>query len=296
MKNLLPGKISDLVRTEFLQKVKDRTTRLLPAADPHAAVQLPIPQTPYERYHRNKLIQLLGVQYLVGGKSVLEIGCGTGDLLLELSRFQPKELFGVDSSEEVLSLAREYLGEVPADLSVARVDALPFPDQSFDVVIAMSEFQYIHEDEGLAGIADEICRVSRQWVVLVEETAPERAISGEGVMARPVGQYQALFKHRDFYLRSFDLLKTGVTAYVFTGKSNPWLWIRWALSPLLYLLGFPRSWMKPPVGSEEIPNSRLALQLQKYLLPFITPLDETSGSQQGTTVMRFQRKQLFRRK
>jgi SAM-dependent methyltransferase len=281
---------------EFLQRVKDSTTRLLPQATPRAAVQLPIPQTPFEQYRRNKLIQLLGVQYLVSGKSVLEIGCGMGDLLLELSRFQPRELFGVDSSEEVLSLARDYLGEVPADLALARVDALPFPDQSFDIVIAMSEFQYIQQDEDLAGIASELCRVSRQWIVLVEQTAPTRTVAQEGTVSRPVAHYQALFKQRDFFLRSFDLLKTGVTAYVFTGKSNPWLWVRWALSPLLYLLGFPRSWLKPPLGREEVPNSRVALLLQKYLLPLLAPLDEASSSQQGATVLRFQRKQLFRRK
>ena len=54
-------------------------------------------------------------------KTVLDIGCGTGALLLMIrSRQKSAKLFGIDISEEMIKVAQAKLGSA-ADLRVLRV-------------------------------------------------------------------------------------------------------------------------------------------------------------------------------
>ncbi|MBI5458040.1 class I SAM-dependent methyltransferase [Candidatus Kaiserbacteria bacterium] len=58
-------------------------------------------------YHEN--LKLLYGQFIPKGARVLEIGCGTGDIL---ARLEPKEGRGVDVSEEMVEIARrKYAGK-----------------------------------------------------------------------------------------------------------------------------------------------------------------------------------------
>jgi 2-polyprenyl-3-methyl-5-hydroxy-6-metoxy-1,4-benzoquinol methylase len=59
-------------------------------------------------YHEN-LKQLYG-QFIPRGAKVLEIGCGTGDIL---ARLDPKEGRGVDVSEEMVEIARHKYAKRP---------------------------------------------------------------------------------------------------------------------------------------------------------------------------------------
>ncbi len=294
MKKFLPDKITSFVTSGFLSKVKERDVKLLPDSGPKPTLQLPNRQTPYDQYRRNKLIKLLKMHELAGGKSVLEIGCGVGDLLLEISKFKPRELYGVDSDPEMIGFAQQLLEGIEVDLLAADVRRLPFPEKSFDVVVVMFELQYILDKHQLQQVVHEICRLSRQWIVLVEDTSPEGK-KEEDHLRRPMETYKEAFKKERFYLRRTDFLDVSASEYVFTGKSNPWHWIRWFLSPLLYLMGFPKELMRPPVAENELPDSKFALFLQKLSLPFMTSLDEIVKSGSGTTIMRFERERLFRR-
>ena len=71
---------------------------------------------------------------------VLELGVGTG---LNLAAYPPDvALSAVDISPRMLALARrraEHLG-IRADLELADIEALPYPDNSFDAVTAACVF------------------------------------------------------------------------------------------------------------------------------------------------------------
>ncbi|MBI5464280.1 MAG: class I SAM-dependent methyltransferase [Ignavibacteriales bacterium] len=67
--------------------------------------------------------------------AVLDVGCGTG-VHLELYRRFECSLFGIDTSESMLDVAKKRLGEV-ADLKLANACVMPFKDGSFDLVISM---------------------------------------------------------------------------------------------------------------------------------------------------------------
>ncbi len=92
------------------------------------------------------------------GDKVLDAGCGTGALLHALASRQRKlELAGLDLSPEMLEIARARLGD-RAELRQGRLEAMPFDDLSFDLVISTSVFHYLRRPgEALA----EVWRVLR---------------------------------------------------------------------------------------------------------------------------------------
>ena len=156
-------------------------------------MQLPPAKTPFDAYQRGKLIKLLDFGKFVEHKSVLEVGCGLGDLLIEMSKYRPKELYGVDGDPELVEQAQKYVEGTGAEVIEADVRDLPFPEKSFDVVLVMYELQHLYDKHELADVIWEVTRVSRQWVILVEMTAPER-IEKEDLTLHPVEYYKEKFK------------------------------------------------------------------------------------------------------
>lgn len=84
--------------------------------------------------------------------SVLDIGCGNGALLTELS---PRLSFGrgVDESAGVVERARRRTQHIDG-LEFEKIDGprLPFPDAYFDIVISLMSFRYLDWDPLLAEI------------------------------------------------------------------------------------------------------------------------------------------------
>ncbi|AJC72515.1 ubiquinone biosynthesis protein UbiE [Thermococcus guaymasensis DSM 11113] len=72
----------------------------------------------------------------------LDLGCGTGNYTLELKK-RGFDVIGLDASEEMLKIARMK------GLNCIKGDAynLPFPDESFDLVLSVTMFEFIHEPE-----------------------------------------------------------------------------------------------------------------------------------------------------
>ena len=84
---------------------------------------------------------------------VLDIGCGTGAYLRELTARLPNaaDLVGVDPSLEMLRLARER-AEGFETFARAEAEGLPFPDASFDLVVTTTSFD--HWGDQAAGICE----------------------------------------------------------------------------------------------------------------------------------------------
>ncbi|MEU6443019.1 class I SAM-dependent methyltransferase [Streptomyces sp. NPDC047046] len=96
-------------------------------------------------YERPAMLALAGD---VAGRRILDVGCGSGALSVAL-RDRGAMVSGFDSSAGMLGLARQRLGD-GADLRVADLGSpLPYPDDTFDDVMASLVLHYL-EDWGPA--------------------------------------------------------------------------------------------------------------------------------------------------
>jgi ubiquinone/menaquinone biosynthesis C-methylase UbiE len=76
---------------------------------------------------------------------VLDLGCGTGSLIRSmLDRVPEVDIVGLDPSAEMLRVARAKLSDA-VELVTGSADSLPFPNESFDVVISTSAFHYFRQ-------------------------------------------------------------------------------------------------------------------------------------------------------
>jgi len=72
---------------------------------------------------------------------LLDVSCGTGNLLSLISSKYDAQIAGVDLSPDMLEIARDKLGE-KADLRVGDSESLPFDDESFNVVTCTDSFHH----------------------------------------------------------------------------------------------------------------------------------------------------------
>jgi len=98
-------------------------------------------------YARPEMIRLAGD---VAGLKILDAGCGSGPLM-EALRGKDAVVSGFDLSPAMVELARQRLGE-DADVRVADLGApLPYPDDTFDLVVASLSLHYVKDwDSALA--------------------------------------------------------------------------------------------------------------------------------------------------
>lgn len=71
---------------------------------------------------------------------ILEIGCGIGSVVFELGK-RGYDIIGSDISSEAIAYGRKKYGDV--HLEVQPAEALPYEDESFDVVLSFDLFEHI---------------------------------------------------------------------------------------------------------------------------------------------------------
>ena len=109
---------------------------------------------------------------LQAGDRVLDVGCAKGFLLYDLQQVTPGvKVAGVDVSSYALL---HGMDDVRASLVQGSADALPFPDRSFDLVIAINTIHNLDRARCVAAVR-EIERVSRRFkYVQVDSWLSER--------------------------------------------------------------------------------------------------------------------------
>lgn len=102
------------------------------------------------------------------GRRLLEIGCGIGTDLVRFARAGAC-VSGVDLSETAIDLARRNfaLHNLPVDLRIANGEALPYPDEAFDVVYAHGVVQYTANPQRLIDEARRVLKPAGEAIVMV---------------------------------------------------------------------------------------------------------------------------------
>ncbi|MBF6204110.1 class I SAM-dependent methyltransferase [Streptomyces gardneri] len=89
------------------------------------------------------------------GAWVLDVGTGPGKLLAHVRDRRPDlRLHGVDLSPHMIDLAEATLAASAAELQVGDVGALPYPDDSFDLIVSsLSMHEWPEPDRAIAELA-----------------------------------------------------------------------------------------------------------------------------------------------
>lgn len=114
----------------------------------------------YRSLHGHALAALAA---LPADARILDGGCGTGGLLARLREARPgAPLFGVEYAPEA---ARRAATKAGAAVAAGTVNALPFPDASFDAVVSLDVLCHAAVEEGAA--LAEFARVLRPGGLMV---------------------------------------------------------------------------------------------------------------------------------
>jgi SAM-dependent methyltransferase len=99
----------------------------------------------------------------VKGRSILDVGTGTGRAAIALAR-RGAAVTGVDASNEMLLVARRRAEEAGVDITFAHADVhqLPYAERSFDALVCLRVL--MHTPDWRGSLA-ELCRVSCDRVV-----------------------------------------------------------------------------------------------------------------------------------
>jgi ubiquinone/menaquinone biosynthesis C-methylase UbiE len=93
---------------------------------------------------------------------VLEIGCGEGMLLAALTGAAK---FGIDPSVQALVRAKR---RSRADCAVARAEALPFPPECFDVVVAVAVMEHFEDPDAATAEIQRVLKPSGRYITLIQ--------------------------------------------------------------------------------------------------------------------------------
>lgn len=103
----------------------------------------------------------MAVADLAGYRTILDVGCGDGQIGRALMRAHGSQVVGIDPTWNQITVAKERsVLEDGSVMSVARAgaDRLPFADGSFDAVVACLVFEHIREVDSAI---EEVARVLR---------------------------------------------------------------------------------------------------------------------------------------
>ncbi len=127
----------------------------------------------YDGRWRPLAVKLAARYALQPGQRVLDVGCGKGFLLYELTQVVPGLVVeGIDISTYAIANAKP---EVRSNLTVADATALPFTDSRFDLVLSLGTLHNL-TIENLWRALGELARVSRagRGYIMVESYRNER--------------------------------------------------------------------------------------------------------------------------
>jgi len=112
--------------------------------------------------------RVLKAAALTDGLKVLEVGCGVGTLAIALARRHAIELVAIDIDPQMLVRAREAVADAGVEERVSvrdtNVEALPWPDASFDRIIVESVTMFTDHERAIA----EMMRVLKPGGILVD--------------------------------------------------------------------------------------------------------------------------------
>jgi demethylmenaquinone methyltransferase/2-methoxy-6-polyprenyl-1,4-benzoquinol methylase/phosphoethanolamine N-methyltransferase len=128
---------------------------------------------------REQTLELAGLR---AGERVLEVGCGTGEVAqrARLRVGAAGQVSGIDPSADMIEVATKKAARAGLDIDyrIGAIEALPYPDASFDVVLSSLMMHHLPDELKSAGLA-EVRRVLKPGgrLLIVDFKRPRRWLS-----------------------------------------------------------------------------------------------------------------------
>lgn len=122
-------------KTEQSQKIYNEMAQVYDSA----------PEGNYTRPHKEEIIRKV---VLREGDNILDVACGNGYLLGELSKVSGVNAFGVDISENMIATARERYPD--CTFAVSPCTPLNFENESMDVIMVSCAFHHFETPQTFA--------------------------------------------------------------------------------------------------------------------------------------------------
>ena len=81
------------------------------------------------------------------GRTVLELGCGNGSLMLHLLDWNPKSLHGVDLGDSVRSAKENILLKEYSNCSVEKADLTEYRSKGYDLVYSIGVLHHLNDQQ-----------------------------------------------------------------------------------------------------------------------------------------------------
>lgn len=107
-------------------------------------------------------------------ETALDVACGPGTLSLKLAPLS-REVVGVDLTEELLSIAAQKgrdQGLANVRFQAGDVESLPFPNESFDLVVCGSALHHFPDAQRVFGEMNRVCRTGGK-IGIIDIVCPE---------------------------------------------------------------------------------------------------------------------------
>jgi len=187
--------------------------------------------------HWNRVLWRAFGRFMPVGCRLLEVGCGSGKICVQASRDLAAEVLGVDVTTPAVAYARGVAGHVntAATFLPASGFALPFADDSFDVVLSEGVVDHFTREQTARMVAKH-ARVCR---------APGRVLISVPNLLNPILTYHKLRTGRGYHAYP-------ERTYTIWGLAR--LLRRHGLRPIAY------SGLAPTIGLEWFIHDRLRLR------------------------------------
>jgi demethylmenaquinone methyltransferase/2-methoxy-6-polyprenyl-1,4-benzoquinol methylase/phosphoethanolamine N-methyltransferase len=162
-----------------------------------------------ERKLRQATLALANVR---PGERILEVGCGTGSLALaaKTQAGPGSQVAGIDVAPDMLEAARRKAASAGLEIQfkLGRIEAIPFPDAQFDLVLSSLMLHHIPGDEAKQQALIEVFRVLKPGgrLLIVDFAPPTNPhlnglaslVVGHGLLAHSVAEFIPLVERAGF--------------------------------------------------------------------------------------------------
>jgi len=129
------------------------------------------------KYRHKYILEMINEEKLPADSKILDIGCGPGELVLDLAR-SFNNIYGIDISEEMIRIARDKMDNHNLSgksiiFGVGDIEKLGLKDNYFDVVVCSGIVEYLRNDDLWV---DEIKRVMKTDGILIVNVTNKCAI------------------------------------------------------------------------------------------------------------------------